>query len=196
MLSKIVKNPIHTEPPKNGPSYILNTSQRMELRELARYFESGDCGKCYQPIADDLNRYLDEGADLENHPVTVPKKYKDLMAKEVVGVTCTLRELRLARLIPSGKHQGNYTPYRGVFVKPDDSQWSEQEISYVFTTSHAASNNTDDIDKHVSLEVEWRNPEGNARPQLSAKRWMNGLYFFDGYPRREVVFPWPASFLA
>jgi hypothetical protein len=141
MLCKIVENPVRTRPPINGPGYMLNRYQRKRLRQLAHYFESGDCGKRYQSIADELNRYLNEDIDRKSYPVTFSKKYKDLMAKEVVGVTRTPRELRLARLIPAGIDQRAYTPYRGIFVKSDDFQWSEQKISFVFTASHPANDN-------------------------------------------------------
>ncbi|KAH9909316.1 heterokaryon incompatibility protein-domain-containing protein [Xylariomycetidae sp. FL2044] len=32
-------------------------------------------------------------------------------------------------------------------------------------------------------------------PKLYIKRWVNGLCFFDGFPQREVVFPYPESLL-
>ena len=65
--------------------------------------------------------------------------------------------------------------------------------SYVFTSSCPAGENSGDIDKHVSLEVDLRGSVSEDRPRLITKRWVNGLCFFDGCRRRDVVFPWPAS---
>ncbi|KAH0442479.1 hypothetical protein CcaCcLH18_01521 [Colletotrichum camelliae] len=75
--------------------------------------------------------------------------------------------------------------------------WADEPI-YVFTSSkpkEEASRNSypNDIDKHVSIEIEsWGAPleSGHHRPNLFTKRWINGLCFFRGHPRQEVVFPW------
>ncbi|KAK2775854.1 hypothetical protein CKAH01_12663 [Colletotrichum kahawae] len=72
------------------------------------------------------------------------------------------------------------------------------EPIYVFTSSkprEEASRDSyrNDIDKHVSIEIESLGPpleNGHHRPNLFTKRWINGLCFFRGHPRQEVVFPW------
>ncbi|KAI8289373.1 hypothetical protein K4K60_008884 [Colletotrichum sp. SAR11_57] len=79
--------------------------------------------------------------------------------------------------------------------KPES--WADEPI-YVFTSSkpkEEGSRNSypNDIDKHVSIEIESqgaRLEDGYHRPNLVTKRWINGLCFFRGHPRQEVVFPW------
>uniref|UniRef100_L2FSY6 Heterokaryon incompatibility domain-containing protein n=1 Tax=Colletotrichum fructicola (strain Nara gc5) TaxID=1213859 RepID=L2FSY6_COLFN len=82
--------------------------------------------------------------------------------------------------------------YGFTIAKPAD------EPIYVFTSSkpkEEGSRNSypNDIDKHVSIEIESqgaRLEDGYHRPNLVTKRWINGLCFFRGHPRQEVVFPW------
>ncbi|KAK1857136.1 hypothetical protein CCHR01_00210 [Colletotrichum chrysophilum] len=79
--------------------------------------------------------------------------------------------------------------------KPES--WADEPI-YVFTSSkpkEEGSRNSypNDIDKHVSIEIESQGAQledGYHRPNLVTKRWINGLCFFRGHPRQEVVFPW------
>jgi hypothetical protein len=47
------------------------------------------------------------------------------------------------------------------------------------------------MDKFVSLEVEVDGFTSDGAPQLTTKRWMNGLCFFNGQSQRKVVFDWP-----
>ncbi|KAF4919318.1 hypothetical protein CGCVW01_v007967 [Colletotrichum viniferum] len=79
--------------------------------------------------------------------------------------------------------------------KPES--WADEPI-YVFTSSKpkeegSRSSYPNDIDKHVSIEIESQGApleDGYHRPNLVTKRWINGLCFFRGHPRQEVVFPW------
>jgi len=53
---------------------------------------------------------------------------------------------------------------------------------------------SNDIDRHVSLEVEFAGLDGEYRiPRLHVRRWSSGLCFFKGQSTRNVIFPWPAS---
>jgi hypothetical protein len=174
----------------------LNTYQRRQLRQLAMKLKSGHYGKRYEEIANDIFRYLDQDNRYESD--NFPKKYKDLMAEGVVEAIRTRKMLRLACIVPLDYQNPRkaYAPYRGIFVSETNEtskRWDEQQPSYVFTASCLAHENKDNIDRHVSLEVEWRNSTKKGWPRLVIKRWINGLCFFDGCRRQNVVFPWPKS---
>ncbi|KAK7445005.1 hypothetical protein Landi51_08363 [Colletotrichum acutatum] len=71
---------------------------------------------------------------------------------------------------------------------------------YIFTSSKPMKESSEnqypnDIDKHVSIEVQGDNLESigfhdEPKPKLLIERWVNGLCFFQNHPRRSVVFPW------
>jgi hypothetical protein len=171
----------------------LGRYQRRRLRQLADTLESGEHGKRYMGLANDIDSFLKEDAHLEDERFS--KQHKDLMAEEVIQAMRDGKRLRLACLVPINHKQQSknvHSPYRGIFVSEAGGEW-EGVPSYVFTASCPASENPSEIDKHVSLEVDWRGSASENRPRLITKRWINGLCFFDGCPRRKVVFPWPAS---
>ncbi|KAI8648306.1 HET domain-containing protein [Fusarium sp. Ph1] len=76
----------------------------------------------------------------------------------------------------------------------------ELESGYVFTSFRSERRGSEgvdynDIDRHVSLEVDCFDPEmeyGQCQ-RLFTKRRIHGLCFFHGCSPRHVVFPWPAS---
>lgn len=77
-----------------------------------------------------------------------------------------------------------------------------KDQNYVFTSIRSKRGDSrrsyfNDIDKHVSLEVDLGNPEGIRRgkwlPMLFTKRWIIGLCFFSRDSLQDVVFPWPMS---
>ncbi|KAH8803038.1 hypothetical protein F5884DRAFT_824072 [Xylogone sp. PMI_703] len=77
-----------------------------------------------------------------------------------------------------------------------------EEPVYVFTSSQPRQEESDtayhnDIDRYVSMEVDVSDMRGkntpSRMPYLFTKRWIHGLYFFEGCPRQKVIFPWPAS---
>lgn len=54
--------------------------------------------------------------------------------------------------------------------------------------------NSNDLDRHVSFEVEVEGLVGNTDgliPQLRIRRWLPGLCFFRRVLRARVVFSWP-----
>ena len=74
--------------------------------------------------------------------------------------------------------------------------------TYMFTSLHAAREgsgmfDSNDIDRHVSMEVDCPDIEGRHGraqvPRLFTKRWIHGLCFFGRCPQQDVLFPWPAS---
>lgn len=195
-LGKIVEDPRSTRPPPRGDDYQLNAYQRMRLGQLARHLGSGECGSCYDYIARAIDEYLDQDERWGNRKSTFSKFYKDLMAEEIVKAMDDRRSprLRLGSLIP--QDYGGTDSYSGVFIREAGHQWTD-ETAYVLTAVCPAENRKDDIEKHVSLEVELLgSPKSRGPKRLVIKRWINGLFFFDrNSPITEVVFPWPESLL-
>ncbi|KAE8162429.1 heterokaryon incompatibility protein-domain-containing protein [Aspergillus tamarii] len=197
-LGKIVEDARGTKPPPRGRNYKLNSYQRMRLGQLASHLGSGGSGGCYEGIADDIDRYLDEDKEWKDENITFSKFYKDLMAEEIVKAMDDRhsRRLRLGSLIPQEKSRGTSNPYSGVFIREAGDRWTEDE-TYVFTAVWSDDKTIDDIEKHVSLEVELHGSSNGWGPKrLVIKRWINGLFFFNrSSPVTDVVFPWPNSFL-
>lgn len=194
-LGKIVKDARETTPPHIGLNYNLSRYERMRLSQLAEHLDSGDCGPCYQHIADAIDTYLDDDEKWKRG-TTFSKQYKDLMAEEIVKAMDDrpFHRLRLGSLIPPKNHRGS-DPYSGIFTSEAGHSWTE-ETTYVFTAVCRAEDSTDSIEKHVSLEVELLGSSKKGRKQLVIKRWINGLFFFDrSSPITNVVFPWPKSLL-
>ncbi|KAE8364275.1 heterokaryon incompatibility protein-domain-containing protein [Aspergillus caelatus] len=196
-LGKIVEDARGTEPPVQGRNYKLNSYQRKRLGQLASHLGSGGCGSRYECIAQAIDTYLDEDKRWEGEGITFSKFYKDLMAEEIVKAmddrySC---RLRLGSLIPRDECRGN-NPYSGVFIREAGHRWTEKE-TYVFTAVWSDDKTIDDIEKHLSLEVELLGSSNRSDPKrLVIKRWINGLFFFDSSsPVTDVVFPWPNSFL-
>lgn len=105
----------------------------------------------------------------------------------------------------------------------DDSFHNDQHGDYVFTSLRWAGDERDSVDKHLSLQVRLAPSEDDdssnlcqgdssadtpslqtasstskrtiatTAPRLYVDRWINGLCFFAGHARQDVVFPWPAA---
>ncbi|KAL7628706.1 hypothetical protein AAE478_000221 [Parahypoxylon ruwenzoriense] len=127
---------------------------------------------------------------------------REWMASEVENAVMEGKALRLGCLVHP-IHGTMNSPYRAIFVYGGDDDWDddwdESSPSYVFTSSRPLARNTGGgIAKHVSLEVDVKWPGSCSRsalPRLYIKRWLNGLYFFEGLPQRSVLFPWPPALL-
>ncbi|CAJ2501590.1 Uu.00g044430.m01.CDS01 [Anthostomella pinea] len=152
-----------------------------------------------------------------------PWEWREWMANEVEAALLEGKPLRLASMVHP-QHEGDDGPCRAIFVCDSEEEQEKEkgseeddgsgedtsdeeaspEESYVFTAARPAKGGRlGDIPKHVSLEVrvEWPTEGGdgagqNAQPKLYIKRWLNGLCFFDGYPQRPVLFPWPPALLS
>ncbi|CAG7563214.1 unnamed protein product [Fusarium equiseti] len=153
----------------------------------------------------------DENSDKE----TFSRQYMRIMVKGLVAAIKKGNLLRSARI---WSPQRNDNPCSAVFIwdadvanntglkgKPyryDNYRKRERTPEFAFTASRPLQRGfqdrgTNDIDHHVSLEVKWSSLAGNSPddyPQLFIKRWLVGLCFFYGFPRTNVVFPWPSSF--
>ncbi|KAJ9664587.1 hypothetical protein H2201_005099 [Coniosporium apollinis] len=169
----------------------LTGFQRWCLKQLVAELASGRQGRPYTALAEDLDNYLKEDVRLsDEHEPSFSKRFKDWMTGELVqAMGLKGKILRLACLV-DGLPTKAYSPYSGIFVCDTGEDGTAK---YTFTASCPAAGILGDIDKHVSLEVDLRGSTKEDFPRLFTKRWVNGLYFFEGCPRRKVVFPWPAS---
>ena len=87
----------------------------------------------------------------------------------------------------------------------DESQeWIETAPAYAFTASRAeqaatSQHTPNDVDKHVSIGVDCPDLKRkillHQLPRLFIKRWATGLCFFTGCPQKDVLFPFPASWV-
>jgi Heterokaryon incompatibility protein (HET) len=183
----------------------LNRYQRRRLKQLLWLLKSRKFVARCELLAASIDSFLKD--DMVQKSVTFSKQYKNVMANEIVEAMKVGKKLCLAYLV-QGPHQPLDTSrdrYRGLFVSKEDLEEPGKECkgesggrpggepSYVFTASQPAGNSPRDIDKHVSLEVELQGLTDRSQPRLITTRWINGLYFFDGCPRQNVVFPWPYS---
>ncbi|KAF6822493.1 hypothetical protein CPLU01_11991 [Colletotrichum plurivorum] len=121
------------------------------------------------------------------------------MAAELAAAVLARRKLRLGSIWDDSEKPALY---RALFV------WSDQgddgpypPAAFAFTSawegdSGSQTHDANDIDRHVSLEVDKGSRGSGGVPQLSVRRWLLGMCFFDGCPRTEVVFPWPRALQA
>lgn len=168
---------------------------RRRLRQLAQAVRR----RGHQLLSKSLDTFLkDDGRRKEERLFS--KHYQDLMAEEVVSAIEEGKSLRLASLaLPCAQ----ISPYRSIFICNDEEDtWVADIPAYVFTASRpervvSDSRVSEDLDKHVSLEVECQNLQNqfsfDQLPRLYTKRWVNGLCFFNECPRERVLFPYPES---
>jgi hypothetical protein len=195
-LGKTIPGKIFSELPGESDApgrlspYRRQQRRRQRLRQLVGALRSGALRSRHEFLAHEIKIYLREDEDPNNDNFS--KQYKDLMAEEVVEAMRVGKDLHLASLVCQGESKDVWSPYRGIFIdEPGEEREGER---YAFTASRPASvEDEEDIHKHVSLEVEWQDPESKGPPRLITKKWINGLLFFDGCSRRNVVFPWPAA---
>lgn len=123
--------------------------------------------------------------------------YMDLMADSIGAAIREGKTLVLGRL-PNRADESK--EYSGIFVASDSNVRSYQLCdSYAFTAWKGVGSDTraaveeTRLDKFVSLEVDLDEDASNGedRPVLRTKRWMNGLCFFTKNDEKHVTFPWP-----
>ncbi|KAK2666856.1 hypothetical protein RAB80_017277 [Fusarium oxysporum f. sp. vasinfectum] len=142
--------------------------------------------------------------------------YMRIMAEELVAAIEKGKLLRLGRIWNS---QRSENPCSAIFIwdsngtenidikgkpyKRNNYRKRDRRPEFAFTASRPLQRGfqqrgTNDLDHHVSLEVKWpslRDKSPGDDPQLFIKRWLMGLCFFYDFPRADVDFPWPPSFL-
>lgn len=182
--------PWEPDDPEGLPRHV-----RRRLRQLATVVT----GHGHKSLAKSLDKFLENDGRRRNEGF-FSKWYQDLMAEEVVTAIDECKSLRLGCLaLPCGRS----TSYSSIFISNDEEDgWVVGKKAYVFTASCPEGDGSDsrvseDLDKHVSLEVECRNIRKRSLsgqlPQLYTKRWVNGLCFFNGCSREKVLFPYPKS---
>jgi hypothetical protein len=175
----------------------LDRPIRRRLRQLAQVIQASG----YAVLAEKLETFLRDDSKRAQQGF-FSKQYQDLMAEQIVAAIDEGKPLRLGFLAQSGRGRRSCG---GIFVSErseDGDEWEEDVPAYVFTASHPEKIDPDspvseDLDRHVSLDVDCQDLTTSfstgQQPRLYTKRWVNGLLFFDGCPRDDVLFPYPAS---
>ncbi|OIW32474.1 hypothetical protein CONLIGDRAFT_642184 [Coniochaeta ligniaria NRRL 30616] len=191
-------------------SGMLGPSQRKQLAYLARHMAMAG----HTSLSDSVEEYLKrdtEPARNSNSNLLFTDRYMHTMASEVADAIAMGSPLGLGCLWGPDECLG-YKPYMAVFVMEDgggtpsqtsdmsdESDESNDVGVFAFTASRPEDCSSDeydsnDLDRHVSFEVEVEGVVGNTDgliPQLRIRRWLPGLCFFRGLSRAHVVFPWP-----
>lgn len=117
-------------------------------------------------------------------------KYMWKMAKTLADALKSGSTLRLGFLCNSLENP-DWSPPMAVFICAKEDM--DRHGPFVFTSFRPKNTSEGpgyhDVDKHVSLQVGVRD-SGELPPQLSARAWMHGLWFWTEAPQ-PVVFPLP-----
>jgi hypothetical protein len=171
-------------------------------------------------IASQIEKFLNhdpnrQGETSKSKPFS--REYMCLMAEELVVAIENGKSLRLGRVWNS---HGEEVPSSAIFIwdsdnteernkkgnthdmKNNSKRGRRYKKEYAFTASRplkrgSQQQGTNDLDHHVSLEVEWppsRKQAPHSLPRLYVKRWAVGMCFFYGVARTTVIFPWPSTF--
>ncbi|KAM0328703.1 hypothetical protein ACHAQA_005116 [Verticillium albo-atrum] len=173
------------------PRGRLNLVERQCLLQLV--FCLDDLG---YPLAGWIRDYLsgDADADAEADYASFTEMYLHRMAAELAAAILAGRKLRLGCIWSKSNQPMSYS---GIFVwsgEGGDRQYSQpSELVFTSVRKSDPESQTYDIDHHVSLLVDEETISGCSLPQLRVRSWLLGMYFFDGCPRIEVVFPWPRA---
>ena len=185
---------------------MLEPIQRRRLAYFARRLKRDG----HTNLSHNIKAYLErdtELAEIWNSDLSFTERYIHTMASEVANAIARGSRLRLGYLwTPDEGHA--YSPYMAVFVWGDSgtpSQTSDMSDesgndvkAFAFTASRPEDHSSEeydlnDLDRHVSFEVEVEGCVGNTDgliPQLRIRRWLPGLCFFMGSSRSSVVFSW------
>ncbi|KAF5530277.1 hypothetical protein FNAPI_13605 [Fusarium napiforme] len=211
------RNVVLTEEGVQTEGYIWRLDDEIPTTSFYRYIHPRGKKRYRQPakrplewLAEELaSEYrvlsdrLDEILDLEV-PSSAAEDWRLSMVNKVEEAIVQGRPLCTATLLGPGPLGV------AVFVQPEDfddeSSGTGSEMSldldgnyYVFTSFQRAQADRggfdlNDLDKHVSLEVDYDAGNGDVLlPQLYTKRWIHGLCFYHGCTPQRVVFPWPSS---
>ncbi|KAL7794229.1 heterokaryon incompatibility domain-containing protein [Trichoderma ceciliae] len=172
----------------------FSDSERWQLEQLVAELSR----RSYKRLSKHLSQLMETSS-----PPTFSGEWQVDMARIVAAAIYQKKMLCVAKTI--------HGPSRGtaIFIIEADGRrdrkltdkWLREHPRYVFTSFRPERDDSrffdaNDIDKHVSLEVD--SPDLQAernqrRPRLFTKCWIYGICFFYGCPRKDVVFPWPAS---
>ncbi|KAK0642895.1 hypothetical protein B0T16DRAFT_331333 [Cercophora newfieldiana] len=181
----------------------LKGTRRKQLAYLARWLKA----EGHRDLSAKIWDYLDRDAQLSGvhgKELNFVERYMRSMGEAVADAIESGRELILGSLWDA---DDGYSPYMGVFVW-ESRDGSQAEIRgsfenrfrvdgmFAFTASRPEDTSSDefdlnDLDRHVSFQVQVEGGNAEGVPSLRIKRWLSGLCFFAGVSRSDVVFPWP-----
>jgi len=190
-------------------SSMLEPRQRKQLAYFARHLAIAG----HTSLSDNIKAYLERDTRLAKIPynnLSFTERYMHTMASEVADAIARASPLGLGCLWDPDEGDG-YSPYMAVFVleesgtpsqtsyMSDESDESDDGNVFAFTASRpedysSEEYDSNDLDRHVSYEVEVEGLVGNTDgliPQLRIRRWLPGLCFFRGVSRAHVFFSWP-----
>ncbi|KAL6405849.1 hypothetical protein AUP68_10988 [Ilyonectria robusta] len=187
-------------------AWVDNSTGKLTLRERKRLTQLANTLRSlgYSLIERRIRRCLSLDSERDQgyfDNESYSERYMRMMGSELVDAIDSGMTLRLGSLWdPSGQP----SPYRAVFICDGgdgvgQSQGSESVLIFTaFRPKFQGSNgnDTNDVDRHVSLEVQHKGcveDAGNIVPRLYTKGWRLGLCYFERSPRVDVVFPWPAG---
>ncbi|KAK3395076.1 hypothetical protein B0H63DRAFT_499263 [Podospora didyma] len=157
------------------------------------------------------------------HKPIVAERHTRNVACNLAEAVALGKKLRLANLRDDSNQRGPYKAvfiWDDELVDNDsdsegegpgdegDSRSSTSETSdgdrkhvpeFVFTASRPEGDgesgdmDRNDVGKHVSLGVHMDDLTSLGIPRLRTVRWLQGMYFVQGVPRGNVVFPWPSD---
>ncbi|KAK8119654.1 uncharacterized protein PG998_004280 [Apiospora kogelbergensis] len=166
-------------PPIRNPRGESILDERKCLQQLVHYLKK----QRHRFLADQTDKYLADDAHKAGS-----KTY------------ATFTEMSEAEAWQHLGFGGGYSPYSAVFVWSDEDegvQWPPP--AFVFTSAWSRvqgseAHEPNDIDRHVSLEVDLEQPRlSTGVPHLRVRTWRLGMCFFKDCPCIEVVFPWPRA---
>ncbi|KAI1176042.1 heterokaryon incompatibility protein-domain-containing protein [Nemania sp. FL0916] len=163
----------------------VGDSERWRLRQLVTTLYERD-----QPaIANRLDKFLEDDYRTNDQPHDFVRRWQAKMA-HFVALAIQQGEMLCTTHLIGGPEHGC-----AIIV----TERAERVLFTAYAPKRDDSDGFDfnDIDKHVSIEVDcdnlaevrWR----TRLPRLYTGRWVHGLYFFDKCPQQEVIFPWPAA---
>ncbi|EFZ04529.2 hypothetical protein MAA_01603 [Metarhizium robertsii ARSEF 23] len=174
------------------PRGRLTLWQRKRLLQLVFRLHDLD----HDWLAERIDGYLAADANTRKDYRSFTEMYLHRMAVEIAATIQSRQKLRLGSIWDAG---GCSSPYRAIFAwtGEDTEMTCQPPPAYVFTCARQGDpgsygHDANDIDRHVSLQVELNVPLGSCSlPQLRIRRWLLGICFFDECPRTRMVFPWP-----
>ncbi|KAH7035104.1 heterokaryon incompatibility protein-domain-containing protein [Microdochium trichocladiopsis] len=194
------------------------------LQILSIDLQDGLFGKDLDTLAEQIDEWAGSSQATNasfssQHPSS---QWRDWMANQVAQCLRDGKSLRLGTLVDAielqnGRRSTKRQP-SAIFTAEEDSRSlldpDTRPAEHVFTSFRWARNESDTLDKHVSLRVRLAPGEDASPspkkssvpihdtvdealsvvpPRLYIDRWVNGLCFFAGLATQEVVFPLPSA---
>jgi hypothetical protein len=175
----------------------LDGYQRSRLFDLVRVLSEPN-KRSYKCLANDLETYLENHERSSRRDDWSTKNAIDVMAACIVNGMDNGKYLQVARLVKKPPGGGLSIPCRAIFVR-DHNEMQRPGPTYVFTSWSRTKDWVGEkvecktLAKYVSMEVSFDEMAQHGVPSLRSQRWINGLCFFDGEMKSQVIFAWPDS---